>query len=181
MLNQLNRHTLSARLEQTLRVVPDFPKPGIQFRDITPLLADPLLLREAVAAMFEPFTGRGVTHVVGIESRGFLFGVPMALAANIAFVPARKPGKLPSASLREPFALEYGTDSLEIHIDALQADARVLVVDDILATGGTVSAACRLVERLGASVVGVSVLGDIAGLCDAGTLAGRDVRTLVSL
>jgi len=172
---------LSIRLERVLRVIPDFPKPGIRFRDITPLLADPGLMREVIASLSEPFATRDISHVVGVESRGFLFGVPVALALNAAFVPARKPGKLPARSERESFALEYGSDALEIHADALDHHSRVLIVDDILATGGTIAAGCRLIERLGAKVVAVSVLGEIAGLCDPSVLAGREVRSLVLL
>jgi adenine phosphoribosyltransferase len=178
--------SLSERLDRALRVIPDFPKPGIQFRDITPLLADAALMRETVTAMSEPWRTEGITHVVGVESRGFLFGVPMALELGVAFVPARKPGKLPSKSIRESFSLEYGSDALELHADAFGADAfgagaRVLVVDDILATGGTLSAACRLVERLAGQVAGVSVLGAIDGLCDPAALAGRRVVALLTL
>lgn len=173
--------SLSIRLERALRVVPDFPKPGIRFRDITPLLADPDLLRRVIDAMSAPFIGRDITHIVAVESRGFLFGVPMALALGVPFVPARKPGKLPAVTVRESFALEYGSDALEIHADAFSPQSRVLIVDDILATGGTVSAACRLVERLGATVVGVSVLGTIAGLCAPSVLQGRDVHSVLSL
>ncbi len=172
--------SLSIRLERTLRVVPDFPKPGIRFRDITPLLADPDLLREVIAAMNAPFIGRDISHIVGVESRGFLFGVPMALALDVPFVPARKPGKLPAVTVRESFSLEYGSDAVEIHVDAFSPESRVLIVDDILATGGTVAAACRLVERLGATVAGVSVLGTIAGLCAPGVLQGRDVHSVLS-
>lgn len=173
--------SLSSRLERVLRVVPDFPKPGILFRDITPLLALPALMEEVIDAMCWPTVFAGVTHVVGIESRGFLFGVPIALRLRAAFVPARKPGKLPSRCMRQEFALEYGTDALEMHVDALDAGARVLIVDDVLATGGTAAAACQLTERLGASVIGISVLGDIAALRDVRrTLDDRKVRALVS-
>lgn len=172
---------LSVRLERVLRVISDFPKPGIRFRDITLLLADPVLLQEVLTNMTAEFASRDISHVVGIESRGFLFGVPIALGLQAAFVPARKPGKLPAPSVRESFFLEYGSDALEIHADSLTRNSRVLIVDDILATGGTVAAACRLVERLGASVVGVSVMGEIAGLCEPSVLTGRDVRVLVSL
>lgn len=173
--------TLQVRLDRALRVIPDFPKPGIRFRDITPLLSNPELLSEVIQAMLPPSHWGSITHVVGIESRGFLFGVPIALALHSAFVPARKPGKLPSATIRESFTLEYGSDSLEIHADALTSESRVLIVDDILATGGTVAAACRLIERTGATVVGISVLGAIAGLCDESVLAGRKTQVLLSL
>ena len=171
---------LAERVLTVLRTVPDFPKPGIQFKDITPLLADPSLMREVVEAMVAPFVSLDISHVVGIESRGFLFGVPAALALNRAFVPARKPGKLPMPSVRESFSLEYGSDALEIHADAISAESRVLVVDDILATGGTVAATCRIVERMGGTVAGVSVLGEIAGLRDAQLLARFEVAALLS-
>lgn len=173
--------SLSTRLERVLRVVPHFPKPGIRFRDITPLLADSQLMLEVIAAMKAPLSTRDISHVVGIESRGFLFGVPIAMALGASFVPARKPGKLPAASLRESFSLEYGSDALEIHVDAFHPNSRVVVVDDILATGGTLAAACRLIERLGATIVAISVLGEIEGLRDPSVLAGREVHTLVTL
>lgn len=173
--------SLSARVDRALRIVPDFPKPGIRFRDIAPLLANPELLAEVLRAMMPPEDFGEITHVVGIESRGFLFGLPIALVLQVPFVPARKPGKLPALTIRESFSLEYGSDSLEIHADALNQTSRVLIVDDILATGGTVAAACRLVERTGATVAGISILGEIAGLCDENVLAGRKTRFVVSL
>lgn len=172
--------SLAARVEAVIRTVPDFPKAGIQFKDITPLLADVALLDEVIAALCAPFAESQITHVVGVESRGFLFGVPAALRMRTRFVPARKPGKLPRATVRESFALEYGSDALEVHADALDTHSRVLIIDDILATGGTVAAVCRIVERMGATVEGVSVLGEIRGLCDPALLAGRNVRALVS-
>jgi adenine phosphoribosyltransferase len=168
-------HALVARLAQVIREVPDFPKPGITFKDITPLLAEPALMREVVAAMHAPFADANVSHVVAVESRGFLFGMPMAMELGAAFVPARKPGKLPWRTAREVYALEYGDDCVEVHVDALGTGARVLVVDDVLATGGTASATCRLVERLGGRVVGVSVLMELEFL--RGRDAMRDVRT----
>jgi len=172
--------SLASRLEQTLRTVPDFPKPGIQFKDITPLLGRPSLMTEVVVALCAPFRHSRITHVVGIESRGFLFGVPVALLLNVPFVPARKSGKLPMPTVRESFTLEYGLDVLEVHADGLPSDSRVLIVDDILATGGTVAATCRIVERMGATVAGISVLGEIAGLGDPQLLAGRHVSALLS-
>lgn len=172
--------SLHARLLAVLRTVPDFPKPGIQFKDITPLLANPSLMQETVEALCAPFRNDGITHVVGIESRGFLFGVPCALALRLPFVLARKPGKLPLPSVREAFSLEYGADALEVHADALRAGDRVLIVDDILATGGTVSAVCRIVERMGASVAGIVVLGEIEGLSDAKLKGAYKTRTLLS-
>jgi adenine phosphoribosyltransferase len=172
--------TLSDRLRATLRDVPDFPSPGILFKDITPVLADPALLRDLIAAMVAPFLGTGVTRVVGVESRGFLFGVPMALALDVPFAPARKPGKLPWRTEREAYALEYRSDVLEMHTDAVGAGDRVLVVDDVLATGGTAAATCRLVERLGAEVAGVSVLVELGFLDGRALLPERAVHAVAT-
>lgn len=160
--------SLAERVARVVRDVPDFPKPGITFKDITPLLADAALLREVVRAMQAPFSDAGITHVVAMESRGFLFGVPMALDLGAAFVPVRKPGKLPWRTASERYALEYGDDTLEMHVDALHPGARVLLVDDVLATGGTAAAAARLVERHGGVIAGLSVLMEL------GFLRGRD-------
>jgi adenine phosphoribosyltransferase len=153
-----------AALHSALRTVPDFPEPGVQFKDISPLLADPALLRTAVRALAAPYAAAGVTKVLGVESRGFLFGTPMADWLGAGFVLARKPGKLPAATLREEYALEYGSDALEIHADALGPGDRVLIHDDVIATGGTASAAARLVERVGAEVVGFAFLIELAFL-----------------
>jgi adenine phosphoribosyltransferase len=169
---------LAQRVQRAIRDVPDFPKPGITFKDITPLLADSVLLRDVVRAMQAPFAQAEISHVVAMESRGFLFGVPMALALGAAFVPVRKPGKLPWKTAREGYALEYGDDALEIHTDALAPGARVLLVDDVLATGGTAAAAARLVERLGGQVVGVSVLMELAFLRGRDALGERRVETI---
>ncbi len=172
--------TLIERLTATLRDVPDFPSPGILFKDITPVLANPALMRELITAMVAPSRGTGVTHVVGVESRGFLFGMPMALELDVPFAPARKPGKLPWHTRRESYDLEYRSDVLEMHTDAIGAGARVLVVDDVLATGGTAAATCRLIERLGGRVVGVSVLVELGGLQGRTRLSGRDVQAIVT-
>lgn len=181
---------LPDRLLSVLRDVPDFPKPGILFKDITPVLAAPSLMRDVIDAMIAPFRDDGVTHVVGVESRGFLFGMPMALAMEVPFSPARKPGKLPWTTTREAYDLEYGSEVLEMHADALgqggllsqspgSAAARVLVVDDVLATGGTAMATCRLVERLGASVVGVSVLLELTALDGRSRMPDRRVAAVL--
>ena len=149
---------LAARLKARIRDVPDFPEPGVVFRDVTPLLADSGAFEEAVAAMSSPFAQSRLDAVVGIESRGFLFGAGVALRLRSGLVPLRKPGKLPAASLSEDYDLEYGTASLEVHSDALVPGQRVLIVDDVLATGGTAAAAFRLCRRLGAEVAGFSFL-----------------------
>ncbi|WP_396206023.1 adenine phosphoribosyltransferase [Gemmatimonas sp.] len=179
---------LRVRVAQALRDVPDFPKPGILFKDITPVLADPLLMREVVTAMCAPFRDAGITHVVAVESRGFLFGMPMALELGIAFAPARKPGKLPWHTVREEYSLEYRSDVLEMHEDALalggavaaRGRPRVLVVDDVLATGGTAAATCRLVERLGGEVQGVAVLVELGFLGGRSLMPGREVSAILT-
>jgi adenine phosphoribosyltransferase len=155
---------MSDRLRAAIRTVPDFPKPGIQFKDITPVLAHPDLLREAVDALVAPFLNLGITKVVGIESRGFILGAMMAERIGAGFVPVRKPGKLPAATIREQYALEYGADTIEMHEDALDAEELVLVHDDVIATGGTAAAACRLVERRGARLAGCAFLIELTFL-----------------
>ncbi len=148
----------ASRLMAAVRDVPDFPQPGILFKDITPVLADAELFRLATDAMAAPWLAAGITHVVAIESRGFILGAPVAQRLGAGFIPVRKPGKLPYRRERVEYALEYGTDALEIHADACGDSARVLVVDDVLATGGTASAAARLVAQVGAPVIGFSFL-----------------------
>ena len=168
------------RLRSFIRDIPDYPKPGIVFKDITPLLAVPAAFAEATEVMAAPFAGADITHVVAIESRGFILGGPIACRLNAGFVPVRKPGKLPAAKLRETYELEYGTDSLEIHADACARPARVLIVDDVLATGGTADAARRLVESLGAEVVGFSFLMALSFLPGIERLSGRTVATAIT-
>jgi len=150
--------SLERDVRAAIRDIPDFPKPGIVFKDITPLLADAALFKRTTMAMAEAFRDAGITHVVAIESRGFLLGAPVAQALNAGLVPVRKPGKLPGKTASVKYALEYGTDSLEIHADACDAAARVLIVDDVLATGGTAKATAELVRGRGALVVGFSFL-----------------------
>ena len=152
------------RVRQSLRAIPDYPKPGILFQDITPVLRDGPLLRDVVAEMCRPFRDSSVTHVLGIEARGFILGGAVAAALGAGFVPARKPGKLPWERVAESYDLEYGTDSLEAHRDAWPQGSRVLVVDDVLATGGTARAAGQLARGLGAELVGWSFLLEISAL-----------------
>jgi len=159
---------LTDRVRQTLRVVPDYPKPGIIFQDITPVLRDGPLLSEVVLEMSRPFRESRITHVVGIEARGFILGGAVATALGAGFVPARKPGKLPWERTVEAYDLEYGTDALEAHRDALGQGNRVLIVDDVLATGGTARAAGQLARGLGAELMGWTFLLEI------GALRGRD-------
>jgi adenine phosphoribosyltransferase len=172
---------LVERLQRTLRDVPDFPKPGIIFKDITPVLADADLFADVTAAMAAPFEGSGITHVAGIESRGFILAAPVAQTLAAGFLPIRKSGKLPWRTYGRDYALEYGMDRLEMHVDACEGGARVLLVDDVFATGGTAMAASALIEDLGGTVVGCSFLLTIAALAGMGRLAGRDVRSLLNV
>lgn len=164
-------------LKSRIRSVPDFPQPGVLFRDITPLLADPVAFRAAVDAMAGPFAG--IDHVVAIESRGFILGAPVAYGLGAGLVLVRKVGKLPASTIREEYGLEYGTSTVEIHSDAIQPGERVLIVDDVLATGGTVRAAANLVERLEATVVGISLLIELSFLNGREKLRGYTVESLV--
>lgn len=150
--------------ERLIRDVPDFPKPGIVFKDISPLLGDAHGFAQAVRAMADPWRGTGVESIAGIESRGFILGAAMALELGVGFVPIRKPGKLPAQTISVNYALEYGSDRLEMHADALVAGTRVLIVDDVLATGGTLAAANALVRQLRCEVIGASLLVELAFL-----------------
>ena len=140
------------RLKDTIRDIPDFPKPGIVLKDITPLLKDPVALRFAIQQLTKPFVDRNITAVAGMEARGFIFGSLVAWELELPFIPLRKPGKLPYHAQSVSYDLEYGSASLEIHTDALNKDDRVLLIDDLLATGGTAKASCELIEQLGATV-----------------------------
>jgi adenine phosphoribosyltransferase len=145
-------------LARFIRDVPNFPKPGIVFKDFTPLLADPAALALAVELMANPYRGKNIDLVIGAESRGFIFGIAIAQALSAGFVPIRKPGKLPRSVHGVDYALEYGSDRLEIHSDALGAQQRILLVDDLMATGGTMRASCELVKMSGADIAGITVL-----------------------
>jgi len=155
---------LAARLEQLVRDVPDFPKPGIVFKDMTPLLADPAALALAVELMANPYRSEKVDLVIGAESRGFIFGIALAQALCAGFIPVRKPGKLPREVRGVDYALEYGSDRLELHADAVVPGKRVVLVDDLLATGGTMSATVQLAEDAGAEIAGVTVLIELIAL-----------------
>lgn len=164
--------TVADRVQQSLRAIPDYPKPGILFQDITPVLRDGRLFQDVVSDLCRPFRDRQVTHVMGIEARGFILGGAVAVALGAGFVPARKPGKLPWERATESYDLEYGSDALEAHRDALTPGNRVLVVDDVLATGGTAKAAGQLARGLGAELAGWSFLLEISGLKGRERLTG---------
>ena len=166
-------------LKAHLRDIPDFPKPGVIFKDITPLLADVDAFRFSVDAIADAWTGANISHVAGVEARGFLLAAPVAYRLGASLLPIRKPGKLPWEIVEQPYELEYGVDAVQAHRDAAQAGDRVLVVDDVLAPGGTASATCALIEGLGAEVVGVHVLLELGFLHGRATLEGRDVRSLL--
>lgn len=172
---------LRERLYAALRDVPDFPKPGVVFKDITPLLGSAALFRELVGGMAQPWNEMGVTHVAGIESRGFILAAPIALALSAGFIPIRKPGKLPWQRAGLDYALEYGTDRLEMHLDACPPASKVLLVDDVLATGGTAQAASTLIERTGGIVVGCAFLLTIRALGGAARLEHRVIHSLLEL
>jgi adenine phosphoribosyltransferase len=169
-----------AQLRRVIAEVPNYPKPGILFKDITPLLGSPPEFALAVVGMITPWRDAGITHVAGMESRGFIFAAPVALGLGAGFVPIRKPGKLPRTVLREAYALEYGTDSLEMHSDALRPGNRVLIVDDVLATGGTALAAARLVRNAGAAVAGYMFLIELPSLGARPLFDGARIETLLT-
>jgi adenine phosphoribosyltransferase len=167
-------------IEALIRAIPDFPIPGILFRDITPLLKDKQGFRRAIDLFVDRFKERKIDYVVGIEARGYIFGAPLAYAIGAGFIPIRKPGKLPYEKLSEEFALEYGTNSLEIHADAVGRGERVVVVDDVLATGGTAAATLRLLRRLGADVEAFAFLVELAALNGRSALRDVDIVSFVN-
>jgi adenine phosphoribosyltransferase len=167
------------RLKAGIRNIPDFPKPGIQFKDITPLVRDPALLRTAVAELIRPFRDDRLTAIVGMEARGFIFGSLCAWELGVGFVPLRKPGKLPYDVQSISYELEYGTAALEVHIDALSASDRVLLVDDLIATGGTAAASCELMEQLGAEIAGCAFVVELDELGGRQRLSRWPVHSLV--
>jgi adenine phosphoribosyltransferase len=166
-------------LENLIREIPDFPEKGVVFKDITPVLGDAAAFSELIDSMAEPFAGQGITKVAGIEARGFTLATPVADHIGAGFVPLRKPGKLPYETVREEYELEYGIDSLEIHTDAVLEGEKVLLVDDVIATGGTAAAAIRLLRGVGADVVGFSVFIELTFLGGADKLNGVPIHALL--
>jgi adenine phosphoribosyltransferase len=166
-------------LKSIIRDIPDFPQPGILFRDITPLLSNARALQVALAGLAEPFRDAGIEQVVGVESRGFILGAPLAFLLNAGFVPVRKFGKLPAETIHIEYALEYGSNTVEIHTDAIRPGEKVLVVDDLLATGGTVGATLELVKRLGGEVAGVAFLVELTALQGRQRLQSENVFSLL--
>jgi adenine phosphoribosyltransferase len=169
----------SLDLKRFIRDIPDFPKPGILFRDITPLLANAAAFREAIRRLAEPYRHEKIDTIVAAEARGFIFAAPLAIELGTGFVPIRKPGKLPYERLSYHYALEYGTDTLEMHVDGAAAGERVLVVDDLLATGGTVDACCKLLEKTGAKIVGCAFAIELVALGGAQAIAPHPVFSLI--
>lgn len=165
--------------KRLIRDIPDFPKEGILFKDITPVLADPAALREVVERLREYAVSKGAEVIAGIEARGFVLGAPLALALDAPFVPVRKLGKLPGETVRAEYALEYGTNTVEMQKDAIQAGQRVLIVDDLLATGGTCAAAAQLIESLGGEVVGTAFMVELGFLNGRDRLVGYEVHSLI--
>jgi adenine phosphoribosyltransferase len=170
----------AAWLKEHIRDIPDFPKPGVMFKDITPLLSDGAAYRATIDALCEPFEGRPIDKVLGIEARGFIIAAPIAYRLNAGFVPVRKAGKLPWEIEKEEYALEYGTDLLEIHRDAVRPGERALLIDDVMATGGTAAATIRLVETLGGEIVGLGFVIELAFLGGRAKLAGREAISLLT-
>jgi len=167
-------------LTEYIRGIPDWPRKGILFRDITPLLADPEAFSAAVDALCEPFKRAGVKYVAAIEARGFIFGAAVAARLQAGFIPIRKKGKLPCRTESASYSLEYGTDCIEMHSDAIQSGDKVLLVDDLLATGGTMHAACELMEKVGAQVVGITCVIELTDLQGRERLAPYTVHALIS-
>jgi adenine phosphoribosyltransferase len=167
------------RLKDKIRDIPDFPKPGIIFKDITPLVKDPAALRLAVHLLIQPFLGRNITVVAGMEARGFIFGSLVAWELGLPFVPLRKPGKLPYDVQSVSYDLEYGSATLEAHIDAVDANDRVLLIDDLLATGGTAKASCELIEQLGAKVEACAFVVELDFLEGREKLGDYEIQSLL--
>ncbi|XP_042011108.1 adenine phosphoribosyltransferase 1, chloroplastic-like [Salvia splendens] len=169
-----------ARIASSIRVIPDFPKPGIMFQDITTLLLDPKAFKDTIDLFVERYRDKNINVIAGIEARGFIFGPPIALAIGAKFVPMRKPKKLPGEVISEEYSLEYGTDKIEMHVGAVQAGERAVIVDDLIATGGTLNAAIRLLERVGVTVVECACVIELAELKGREKLGDKSLFVLVS-
>ena len=180
LYRQSSLHKNMIQLEDFIRDIPDFPKPGVIFKDITPLLGDVDASKACFEQLLQLTEMQQVDKVVAIESRGFFFGMLLAQHLNAGFIPVRKPGKLPFSTLKQPYALEYGMDTLEIHEDSIQKGDKVLLHDDVLATGGTAQAACRLIEQLGGEIVQCNFLIELTFLKGAGKLGNHEVRSVLS-
>ena len=165
-----------AIIKASIKAVPDYPKPGILFQDVTTLLADPEAFALTIKLLAEQYEGQGITKIVGTEARGFIFGAPLAVALGVGFVPARKPGKLPRATISQDYVLEYGTDTLQIHQDALDSSDHVLIVDDLLATGGTVEATIKLIRQVGAKVTDAAFVMSLPDLGGEDRLQAMNVK-----
>jgi len=172
--------TEGINLERYIRSVPDWPKEGILFRDITPLLADPKAFAAAIDALCAGKQSADIEYVAAVEARGFIFGAAVARKLNVGFVPIRKKGKLPFKTESVTYDLEYGSDTLEVHRDAVGKGAKVLMVDDLLATGGTMAAACKLIEKIGGQIVGISFLIELSELAGRDKLSGYTIKTVIS-
>jgi adenine phosphoribosyltransferase len=168
-----------ADLKALIREIPNFPKPGVLFRDITPLLTSPQGLALSIELLANPFRGRQIDLIVGAESRGFIFGTAVACCLSAGFALVRKPGKLPHATISQTYNLEYGQDSLQMHADSIKPGQRVLIVDDVLATGGTMQACCRMVEQLGGNIVGVAVLIELTALAGRKKVAPYEIHSVL--
>ncbi len=168
------------KLKAKIRDIPDFPKPGVMFKDITPLVRSPSSLRMATSELSKPFYNSDITAVAGMEARGFIFGSLVAAELDVGFIPLRKPGKLPYDVQSVDYSLEYGKASLEAHIDAINADDRILLVDDLLATGGTAHASCQLVEKLGGKVIACAFVIELTSLQGRDKLTGYQIHSLIN-
>ncbi len=171
--------TKGINLEKYIRSIPDWPKKGILFRDITPLLANPKAYAAAIDALCAAFTKTDIEYVAAVEARGFIFGAAVARKLGAGFIPIRKKGKLPFKTETVTYDLEYGTDTLEVHCDAVKKAAKVLMVDDLLATGGTMAAACKLIEKIGGQIIGISFLIELTELAGRGKLSEYNVKTVI--
>jgi adenine phosphoribosyltransferase len=174
-----NNLKIMQQLEASIRNIPDFPKPGIQYKDITPLLKNPVRLKEATNLLAEPFRDTKITAVAGMEARGFIFGSLVASELEVGFVPLRKAGKLPYKVKSASYELEYGTAELQVHLDALNSEDHVLIVDDLIATGGTAAASCDLIEKLGANIIACAFVIELDELAGRKRLAKYQVHSLI--